>query len=500
MPGFPPGGYTPAAMLITTTTRMGRFASGGVAALVFACVAGCARETYRPMPLDPEAAQSAYQAHTLDGTDVREALRAQGGDVAQWPPVAWSLPALTVVAVHFHPEIALARARAKVAGAEKMTSTTRVPYTMTGRPEYNGKSGDDVPWGLGVILGFTIDVAGKRDIRTEQLARLEEAAQLEVAVAAWRVRSRLRRHFVDLHVAMRTAEALDAEQTERKRLVTLMEKRAALGYASSNEAGVLRVRVAEGELALARAAVRRDQALAGVAEATGVPLAVIEAAHFDFGVLDHPMVPPDPRDVRRVALQNRIDLRRKLADYGAAEAAVKLEVARQYPDITLVPGYFWDADESIWSISFFALLPPQARTRALIREAESRRAVEEKAFIALQAAVIAEASAAASRYRHAFEAHRAARRQIEAARARYDRVQGQFDRGQTDRVELVQTKLETAVAERTATVSMLDLQQGLSALEDALQRPLDNSDLATTAASTAAPAGAPIDPALLDND
>jgi cobalt-zinc-cadmium efflux system outer membrane protein len=483
-----------------TTIRMGRFATGGIAALLLACAVGCARETYRPSPLDADTAQRTYESHTLDGGDLREALGQQGEDVSVWPPAAWSLSALTAAAIHLHPEIALARARAKVAGAEKFTSTTSVPYTVTGRPEYNGKSGDDVPWGLGVLVGFTIDVGGKRDIRTEQLARLEEAARLEVSVASWRVRSRLRRNFVDLHVATRTAEALAAEQVERERLLSLIGKRAALGYASSNETDVLRLRVAEGELALARAAVRRDQALAGVAEATGVPLAVLEAVRFDFGLLDHPMQPPAAVDVRRVALKNRIDLRRKLADYAAAEAAVKLEVARQYPDVTLVPGYFWDADESIWSIAFFGLLSPQARTRALIREAEARREVEEKAFVALQATVIAEASAAASRYRHAFDAHRAARRQIEVARARNDRVQAQFDRGHADRVDLAHARLETAMAERTATISMLELQQGLSALEDAVQRPLDNPDLATTPAPVAAPAGAPIDPALLDND
>ncbi|MEY2825037.1 MAG: hypothetical protein RLZ64_1575, partial [Pseudomonadota bacterium] len=38
--------------------------------------------------------------------------------------------------------------------------------------------------------------------------------------------------------------------------------------------------------------------------------------------------------------------------------------------------YFWDADESIWSIAGLALVPPRARTRALIREAELRREIE----------------------------------------------------------------------------------------------------------------------------
>ena len=47
---------------------------------------------------------------------------------------------------------------------------------------------------------------------------------------------------------------------------------------------------------------------------------------------------------------------------------------------------------------------------------------------------------------------------------------------------------------------MLELQQGLSALEDALQRPLDNPDLMTNIPSATAPADAGLNPALIDND
>ncbi len=477
------------------------FAHRGLAIVLLALCAGCARETYRPKPLEPEATQRAYESRTLSAPEVRDYFAAQGQDTAAWPPAQWTLPMLTLAAVRLHPEIELARARAQVTSKEKHTSTTPVPYTVTARPEFDGKSEGDLPWGLGVLVGVTLDIGNKRGIRTEQLARLEDAAQLEIAVASWRVRSRLRRHFVELHAATRTLEALDAEHVERERLVALMTKRAAVGYASRADVSTLNVRLAESALARARAAVRRDQALAALAEAVGVPLAELERTRLDFGALERPIEPPAAASVRRVALVNRIDLRRKLADYAAAEAAVKLEVARQYPDLTLVPGYFWDADQSLWSISFLGLLPPSARAKALIAEAEARRTVEEKAFGALQATVIAESSAAASRYQRAFDAHRAAQAQIDAAKADAARVAKQFDRGNADRVELAQSRLDAATIARTATVAMLELQQGLSALEDAVQRPLDNPDLATTpAASSSAPAATAIDPALIDND
>jgi len=253
-------------------------------------------------------------------------------------------------------------------------------------------------------------------------------------------------------------------------------------------------------VALKRAGVRRDQSLAGVAEAVSVPLEELRRVELDFSALASPMVPPARDEVSRAALLNRIDLRRKLADYAAAEAAVKLEVARQYPDVTLLPGYFWDADEAIWSIAFLGLLPPSARTKALIRESEARREVEEKAFLALQSSIIAEADAAASRYRLAWEAQGAARQQIDEAIARRARTERQFERGYADRVDLAQARLEAVVTERAAVVAMLEAQQGLSALEDALQRPLDNPDIASTPQSAVAPPEAAPNPALIDND
>lgn len=472
-----------------------------VAAIVLACAAGCARQTYREKPLDADAGERAYRSRSLGATALHDYFIAQGHGVAPWPPASWDLQSLTLAAVLYHPEIELARAKARVTAAETRTSRTRQPITVTARPEYNTKTGgDDTPWGLGVLVGLPIDLGDKRGKRTEQLTRLEEAANLEVAVATWRVRSRLRRHFVELYVADRTYTALEHEQQERRQLVTLMEKREARGYASATEVSTLRLRVAETEVSLRRAAVRRDQALAGVAEAVSVPLEEMMHVRLDFTALDKPMAPPSGADATRAALLNRIDLRRKLADYAAAEAAVKLEVARQYPDLTLYPGYFWDADESIWSIAFIGLLPPGARTKALIRESEARREVEEKAFLALQTAVMAEADAAASRYRLAWQAENAAREQIDEAVARRGRTERQFEKGYADRVELVQARLEAVASERAAVIAMLEAQQGLSALEDALQRPLDNPDLATTPQAAPAPVENAPNPAVIDGD
>ncbi|MCW5623414.1 MAG: TolC family protein [Burkholderiales bacterium] len=464
--------------------------------------AGCARESYRAKPLDVEAGVIAHDTRTLDAPALREYFEAQGVATSPWPRTAWDLEALGRAAVFHHPEIELARARARLAAAEKVTGGARLPISVTARPEYNAKSGaGETPWGFGVLVGLPIDIGGKREALVEQLGAQEEAAWVEVGVASWRVRSRLRRHFVDLYIAGRTLAILEREQAERRTLLALVEKREAVGYAASVDTSLLRLRLAEGDVALKRAGARREQSLASVAEAVGVPLEVLASVRLDFTVLEALQAPPTAEATRRAALLNRMDLRRKLSDYAAAEAAVKLEIARQYPDVTLVPGYFWDADESIWSIAFLGLLPPNARTRALIREAEARREVEEKSFLALQNAVIAESVGAAARYRLAWEAQEATHAQIAAADHRRHLVERQFEQGQADRVELVQARIDALVLERTAVVAQIEAQLGLSALEDALQRPLDNPDLAgAVLPSAAANPDAAINPALIDND
>lgn len=461
----------------------------------------CSFVQYEPRPLDVAAGAETYRARSLADEGLREYLRSHGQEVGTWPRSTWDLASLTLAAMYLHPDIEVAQARARVLSAELATSRTRLPYSLTLRPEFNDKTpAGETPWGIGVLVGLTWDVGGKRQAFSEQLERMEEAALLDVAAAGWRVRSRLRWHVVELYEATRMIETLEQEQEARRTLLALVEKRVSAGYAAAPDVAIVRQRIAEGDFLLRRAAVVHDRSLAGVAEAVGVPLDELAQVRLDLAALEVPTTPPDAREVQREALLNRIDLRRKLADYAVAEAAVKLEVARQYPDITLVPGYFWDVDESIWSIAFLGFVPPKARSRALIREAEARREVEEKAFLALQASVIAESATAASRYRRAFETAEAAHRHIAEARARRDRVERQFARGYADRMELVQANLDALVVERDAVAALLEAQQSLSALEDAVQRPLDNPDFAPIVKAPVEPSEGAVNPALFDND
>lgn len=487
-----------------TSNFAARYACAGHA-IVWACVlllSGCGFKEYRAKPIDQERTARQYTSRTLGEPKLKEYLVKHNRAPASWPLPAWTLQDLTLAAVFFHPEIELARARARVAEAETATSKLRANPTLTIRPEYNSKvDGGETPWGLGLIFGMPTNFGSKRQIRTEQLSSLQDAAWLDVGAASWRVRSRLRRNVVDYYIADQNVRLLEAEAAERRMLVSLVEKREKVGVASSIDTSNQRVRLIEADVAAKRASVRREQALGGIAEALGVPLSEIATVKFDFRDLDAPPAAFDGKSAQRIALLNRMDVRRKLAEYSAAESAVKLEVARQYPELILAPGYLWDVDEAIWSLAFLSVLPLKERRGALIREAEARREAEENAFRALQASVIAETATAVARYRRAREANESVRMQLQQLTERRARLEKQFSAGYADRVEMVTARLEAVAAERAAVTALFETQQGLSALEDALQRPTENPELFAIAPASGAPAPqTPTNPALIDDD
>ena len=76
------------------------------------------------------------------------------------------------------------------------------------------------------------------------------------------------------------------------------------------------------------------------------------------------------------ALLNRLDIREALARYQAAEARLRLEVARQYPDITLSPGFLWDQGDLVWSVGAAILAPLFDINQGPIGEAEAARVLE----------------------------------------------------------------------------------------------------------------------------
>ncbi len=437
-------------------------------------IAACSTVPYSPRPLEPEATAAAFIARSGDGDGVKRFVTANGYASDAWPPQQWGLKELTLVALYFHADIRTARARVGIAQAELGSAAQTQSWSGRLKPAYNSEvlPTNSGPWTLGLELEIPLVAQGKRAALTERSAFLADAADLDVAIAAWTVRSRVRDRYLELQANRDALQLLDAQLAARKDMLSLVKRRVEAGMLSARDLGAERVAYSQLELLRSRELARQQRMRGELAAALGLSLEVLERMNLIFDADVSPQTDLDAATLRRMALRNRLDVHRKLLEFAAADAGVKVAVAAQNPDITLGPGYTWDQGDNIWSLAVGISLPPAARARASIREAQARRELAAEQFEATQAEVISLAERAGAQYRMAREGIAAAEQQLRDQQEQESRVNRQFDTGAADRMQRVAARIATLASETLLQSALVDGREALAHLEDAVQRPL----------------------------
>ena len=457
--------------------------------LVMGLASACARQAYEPRALGMEEAAQRRLQRDLADPQLEAHVRARASAIEQWPPQRWGLEALTLAAFHFRDDLQAARARGAAARAQVEVAAQRSPLVATPRIEHHSGEGEsNSPWSLGFEVEIPLASSGRRAALVERAEAQARAAELEVGETAWRIRSQLRTELLELWVAHREIDRLERQVAAQQKVVEMLQRRLQEGYAGVTEVDVARLRLAEGDAALLEARTHAERALGGVAQAVGIPVESVRAVDLSFADLEELPDVPDPATARREALLNRVDLRRRLLDFAAADADVKLAIAAQNPTISISPGFLWDQGDNVWSLASDLLLPVSMTHAPAIRAASARREAAAMHALALQSAVIGEVDARAAVYRQAREAEHAARAATDAQRARSDQVQRRFDAGQADRLEYTLARIEALLVEGRAQAAHAQAQRALGHLEDAMHKPVSGGPVPPLAADDRGPA------------
>ncbi|MEO6031529.1 MAG: TolC family protein, partial [Burkholderiaceae bacterium] len=266
-----------------------------------------------------------------------------------------------------------------------------------------------------------------------------------------------------------------AQQLEwRQQILRLLDKRLALGAASATEAQQARAALEQSRLELAQADQRVQDAWAGVAAALGLPLASIRHADIRLDGFGSEIADLPTQHVREQALHNRADVQAALAAYEASQAALQLEVANQYPDLHLGPGYSYDAGARKFALSLSGIpLPLFNRNEGPIAEAEARRKEAEARFNAVQAQSIEHADQATQRYRAAVATLQVSDSLWASQQQQLAAARKAFAFGATDRLSLALAELDAGSARLAHEDALARLQSALGEIEDAMQRPLN---------------------------
>lgn len=441
--------------------------------MTLAVLSGCT--AYHAQPIAPAALAQQFEQRSLASEKLHAYVsREMGRDIAPWPPTRWNPETLTLAAFYYSPALDVARAQWETAKAG-IEVADAVPNPVLQLPfQYNTPNpGPGSPFTIGAALDIPIETAHKRGYRVGQASHLSEAARLNIANEAWKVRSRVWAALVTLYAAREQVDFLHKAAAAERQIAEMSEKRLAAGQFSQPDvdAAVLADNKARADLAAARSA--EEDARAQLAAAIGLPVAALDGIDVDldtFGIV--PAAPP-PADARRDALLHRADLLASLADYAAAESALQLEVAKQYPDIHLGPGYTYDTGTHKIAFGLAGItLPIFDRNQGGIREAEAKRKEAAARTAALQDTLLGDLDHALAHYEASLEALRLSDAHLADARKQVDARHAAFAAGNADRLTYTQALADFEASEISRLDALIAVQRSAGTLEDTLQQPL----------------------------
>jgi cobalt-zinc-cadmium efflux system outer membrane protein len=444
-----------------------------------AALSGCA--AYQPAPIDPQHSVEQFAARRLDDQELRSELTRllpQAG--VSWPPPQWDRGELLAVALVRNPQLAVARGHIQAALAHEITAGQFVNPDLRLQSEY-AAHGEQHPWLYGVALDWVLRSPGRRHLEQE-IVRLDTAnTRLELMDGIWSVRHQLIAALSDWERTRRRLTLLDRLAAAQDKLLADEHKRVRAGEDSPSETVTVEQARIETEQQQAQARAAADAAQVTVAKALGLPPDTLNDVQFawpDWGT--PPPITEEAESVARErALLSRSDLEAALGEYSMAEAQFKLAVKRQYPQLTIGPGFYWDHGISKFPLDVGFTLPLNGN-KGEIAEAHAARDLAGKRMLALQADIYGQIASAERAERLARTSTETAERRLENARQQAAQSELSLHLGESNAMERVGSELLAIRAELEMLDLRAQLQEARNSLEDVLHAPLSGPEMALT--------------------
>lgn len=377
-----------------------------------------------------------------------------------------------------NPAVAAARAHVESAAAAARASRVWAGPKLTLTAEYAGAAPDPSPWLFGVGSDIPLDLGGVRSSRTGSADLAVVAARYDLIEAVWTARMAMTRALAGLLLAERQSAAADDLAALQQRRFDAMQRRVMAGEASRAELERVRADLADAHRRQQDAAAKREASIVALAAATGLPERELSGKAFTWDGFDAPFaLAPIDGETRRAALLARADLLKSITAYDTAELDLRSEVAKQYPQISIGPGFTWERGLIKIPFNLGLSLPPFDLNRGAIAAAEARRSEAGARLEADYAAAVNAVDAALAEARAARSALAAIEGTDTAIAARLAaQATRELAAGATDRTEWAAAeagKLTTRLAELDALARVLAAD---AALEDALRRPLSGPE------------------------
>ncbi|MGC9261287.1 MAG: TolC family protein [Phycisphaerae bacterium] len=439
-------------------------------------MASCA--TYHSKPLKPAAFHAEFQDRSLMDPSLKKFIAQQPLKVHPGFPQVQDLSTLVAAAWYYSPALRVQLAQLSVDQANMITASQSPNPTVALSPNYLAKVSPGInPWILGFNFDIPIETAGRREDRMAQATALTLAGRYDLGQIAWNVRQGVRNTLIQYTFAQKRVRLLRQQVQSTAMILSLIRSRFHAGNISRPVYTAAEIQARQATLALVAAQGQTRQRRIELAGAMSLPVRAL--AKVQLACRQIMKIPPmhalNIKRLSRAALLNRMDIQSLLAQYQAAEAALKLQIARQYPDIHLGPGYSFNQGANEFTLGFTMALPIFNQNQGAIAAANAQRLVIADELKQKQTTVITQIRAALSQYRSALRQLRAAQSIERQARMQLRATRRAFKAGAKSRLAVVESQLTQNTFAQDALQAKLSTVLALGNLEALLEKPLGNT-------------------------
>ena len=360
-------------MKIPLRTRHARVPLPGLGLTGLMCaLAGC--QSYQPAPLDLADHRNTLDSRASSTEPIARFIEhlAESGTAVpdRFDPTDGISPAEgEVLALFYNPDLRLARLGAGVALATYETAG------LWEDPEF-GFDGAEIlspsgPFEYGLTLSLTIPVSGRLGVEKDRAGTAYEAELRRIVDAEWSTRAAVRAAWASWSAASERLRLLREVIGQVERIAVITDQLEDAGELTRVEARLLRAELVK---------TRADVSLGRLDETqTRVTLLGLMGLSPDVGVDLLPAIGPAPSVDLNEAVTRLIEANTTLAvrraEYQVAEETLRLEIRKQYPDITIGAGYGSEEDDDRLLLGVSIPIPILNSNRGGIAEAKARREI-----------------------------------------------------------------------------------------------------------------------------
>ncbi len=345
-------------------------------------LAGC--QSYERKPLDSDASRAAWLTRSPADPSVREFAAALhraelGSGMGGFEPLdGLTLAEAEAVTLVFNSDLRQARLEANVTRATAAhAGLWQDPVLGVDLERIVSGAGGANPWVAGSTIGITIPISGRLEAEKAR-AGADLAAELDrVAAKEWATRSALRELWVEWSAARVRTEVAEELIARLRDVASLADRQEKAGSMTRVDARLFRVELAgrEADLIATTARVKELElqlrAMLGLAPET--PLTLVPSVTFAARTTS-------ADELRPLLDSSNPELAAVRAEYEVAEQSLRTEVRKQYPDLTIGPGYGTDQGDNRVLLGLSLPIPLWNRNQQGVAQASAQREVARGRF------------------------------------------------------------------------------------------------------------------------